>query len=266
MTKVKIILISFLIILIALISVLFGAVFRVRNQVVVCVGEDKQYCENLKDEILESSGIKNGNSTFMLNKQDAISNIEKTHPYIKVVQIKTTSVTSIEIKVKKRYEMFYSVVNGKNYVLDEDLKVLRISDIAPTAILFNETKLAITNNTEIADFVGTNYHQQISASLVEGLWTHARLERDEMISAISSISFENGYSLNEAYTRLILATNSGVKIDICKPEVNLAEKLNICFSTLNDDEFTEQQKSEGTIKIYLDKDGNQQVGYFKPAE
>ena len=263
MTKVKIVLISILTILIALIAILFGAVFRVRKQTVLCVGEDKVYCEELQQEILTSSGIKNGKSIFMLDKQQAITNIEKTHPYVKVIQIQTTGVTSIEIKVRKRYEMFYAKANGKNYILDEELKVLRITEIVPEAMLLDVTKLSITNNTEVGDFVGTEYHQEITSSMVLGLYTHALLERSEMIETIKSISFLEGYSLSENYTRLIIETKTGVKMDICKPETNLADKLNICFSTYNDDDFTAEQKTKGTIKIFLDTEGNEKVGYFE---
>jgi len=101
---------------------------------------------------------------------------------------------------------------------------------------------------------------------VEGLYTHALLERNEMISSIEKISFGEGFSLNEGYTRLIIKTKTGVEMDIYKPEQNLAEKLNICFSTYNDEDFTSEQKTQGVIKIYLDKFGNEKIGYFEPTE
>lgn len=264
MTKFKIVLLSILILLIALAAVLFGAVFRVREQNIVAVGEDVEYCNNLKDEILNAGNIKNGSSIFMLDKQSAINNIEKTYPYVKVVQIKTTGVTSIEIKVRKRYEMFYATANGKFYVLDEDLKVLRITDLLPNAILFNVTKLSITNNTKEGDFVGSDYYRSVANDLVAGLYSNALLDRAEMIDAIAEISFNKGVTLHEEYNRLVLLTQTGVEMDICKPEDNLAQKINICFSIYQDDDFTEQQQSEGRIKIYLDENGNQKVGYFQP--
>lgn len=261
MAKLKRFLIVFLILLTTLTAVLFGAVFRVKKQSVIALGEDVEYCQNLQNEILKSANIKNGKSIFMIDKEKSIENIEKTHPYIKVVQIKTTSLTSIEIKVRKRFEMYYSEVNGKFFVLDEDLKILRISEIKPEVTNLN-ANLNITNNTKVGDFVGSNFYKQVAYNLFVALYTNAGMERVKINSFINSVSFDEGYCLTEQYNRLILETSSGVEMDICKPTTDLNQKINICFSAYNHQDFTAEQKSSGVIKIYLDENGNQKVGYF----
>ncbi len=267
MTKAKIILISILIFIIALASVLFGAVFRVRKQSLVAVGEDVQYCEELKTEILSSSGIKNGQSIFMINKDLAISNIEKAYPYIKVIQVRTTSFIEIEFHVRKRFETYYSEVNSKYYILDEELKVLKIQSVGevekPNLSEFDSSKLGIDSNTKVGDIVSTKYYQQIANDLYGALYSNALLDRDKISSKITSISFDEGFTLYGSYTRLILQTTTGVKMDICKPETNLNNKINICFSTYNSENLTTEQKASGVIKIYLDENNIQHVGYFE---
>jgi len=265
MTKAKIVIFSIFIFLIALISVLFGAVFRIRNQTVLCLGEDVSYCESLKEKILSSSGIKNGKSTFMLDKDTAINNIEKANPYIKVIQIKTTGVTEIEIQVRKRYETYYLEANDKFYIVDEELKVLQVIENTEPKPEFVKIKtdIEIGEGISAGDFVLDKYTQDITSKLYIALYTNALKDRNELYQHLSEISFDKGLTLSGEYVRLILTTVTGVKMDICVPEENLNEKVNICFSVYEDDEFTEEFKQSGTIKIYLDEEGNQKVGYFE---
>ncbi len=265
MTKAKIVLISLLVSILALMAILFGVVFRVKKQVVKAAGEDKEYCLSISKEIQKSAGIKKNSPIFMLNKEKAITKIEKAHHYIKVVQIKTISPIKIEIKVRKRFEMFYIESNNKYYILDEDLKVLKITDIKPSLIQLNIPKLSITSDTEEGEFVGTKQSRKTIYNLFIALYEDALMDREQIKSFISNINFETGYATTgEAkFNRIILQTNMGVKMDIYKPEQNLKDKINKCFSLYNDDEFTEEFKTEGRIKVFLNGKGEEEIGYFK---
>jgi len=166
--------------------------------------------------------------------------------------------------VRKRYEMFFVKDNEKYYILDEDLKVLRITDHEkPNLTELNISTLSINSNIQAGDFVGTKELSKITYNLFVGLYTQALLNREDIPTIITTVSMQEGVTINESYNRLILQTSKGVKMDIYKPEVNLAEKINICFSTYNSSNLTEEQKQQGTIKIFLDENGNQKIGYFE---
>ncbi|MBR6778823.1 MAG: FtsQ-type POTRA domain-containing protein [Clostridia bacterium] len=262
MKKALIISSSILLFLIVLAGILFGAVFRVRKQNIVIVGEDVEFVQEIKDEILASAGIKNGKSIFMLDKETAINNIEKTYPYVKVIQIKTVSVTEIQIIVRKRFDTYYVENNSKYYILDEDLKVLAINEIQPNLTKYNSSGIIINNNTKVGDFVGNNYAKQAAYDLFVALYEKANMDREAMSENVLSVSFATGYTLSESYVRMILETKQGVTIDIYKPEQDLGRKIHICYTAISAPEV----ETGGTIKIFLDQNGLEKIGYFAPQQ
>ena len=279
MSKTKIAIISTVVGILAIIAILFGLVFCLRKEEVVVVSNEANI-EISSSEIINSAGLKHGTSIFMLDKETAINNIEKDFPYVKVIQIKTVSVIKVEIHVRSRVEMFYVQNQNKYYILDEDLKVLRIletgideniEETLNNLILLNLSNHGITSNTVVADFLSTEYYRQVVSDLYGALYSSAMLDldsdgqtdylsRSDIINVIDSVEFSQGYSLDEAYTRVILNLNNSFKIDIGKPEENLNYKVNVCFSAYN--ELSEEQKATGSIKYYYTAEGEAKAGYF----
>lgn len=279
MSKTKIAIISTVVGILAIIAILFGVVFCLRREEVVVVNNEANI-EISSSEIINSAGLKHGTSIFMLDKDTAINNIEKEFPYIKVIQIKTVSVIKVEIRVRSRVETFYVQNQNKYYILDEELKVLRIletgideniEETLNNLIVLNLSDLGITSNTVAADFLSTKYYRQVINDLYGALYSTAMLDLDsdgqteylsraDIIDVIDSVEFDVGYSLDEAYTRVILNLNNGFKIDIGKPEENLSYKVNVCFSAYN--KLSEEQKATGSIKYYYTAEGEAKAGYF----
>lgn len=251
----------------AILLILFGAVFVLRKQSVVFIDDANQALNISENDIINTAGLKKGKSIFMLDKDKATANIESTYPYLKVVQIKTTSAVRVEIKVRRRFEMYYSYVEKfkKYYVFDEDLKLLRITEIEPTNLTYlNLSNLGITANTLEGNFVGDEYSQKIIYDLFTSIYKTVKIDgnfltREQICSLVTDIEFKSGYTLDEEYTRVILTTSYGVKIDIGKPEDNFEYKINFCFATLN--ALNEEQKSKGTIKFFYLGDGTEIKGY-----
>ncbi|MBQ8615310.1 MAG: FtsQ-type POTRA domain-containing protein [Clostridia bacterium] len=278
MTKKSIIWLAIFVTLIALIGILFGAVFCLRNQNVKVVDGSALLVD--KSEIIQTAGFKNGKSIFMIDKDKAISNIEAKYPHIKVVQIKTTGLLSIEISVRTRHEMYYTEANEKYYVLDEDLKVLNIieettSESEPT----NLTKIvageiSISTTTEVCDFVGTNHQRLVAYDLFVAMntvvtktdgETETYLDREDIKSMLKTVDFEEF----DTFNKLIITTKYGVKLDIEKPENNLQNKINICFSTIETflaSTETENKEQSGTIKIYYNLNNEMQCIYIPQTE
>lgn len=238
MTKKSIIISSILLSIVALMAILFGAVFRLRN-----VSVEVQPGANItvtNDKIIESANLKKGKSIFMLDKQSAINNIEQTYAEIKVVQIKTTNLMSVKIVVRERKEMFYAEHNSAYYCLDEDLKVLRLTEVEPTNLIKITTDIGITSNTKKCDFMSQDY-AKITYNMFVGMYTNVKVEgryaeRDDMCNLVESIEIKTAHALTEdgnggfEYTNLILKTRAGVVMQIANPNTDLGRKINICFA------------------------------------
>lgn len=242
MTKKSIIISSILLSIVALMAILFGAVFRLRN-----VSVEVQPGANItvtNDKIVESANFKKGKSIFMLDKQSAINNIEQTYAEIKVVQIKTTNLMSVKIIVRERIEMFYAEYQNTIYCMDEDLKVMRIfaktSESEPTNLIKITTDIGITSNTKKCDFMSQDY-AKITYNMFVGMYTNVKVEgryaeRDDMCNLVESIEIKTAHALTEdgnggfEYTNLILKTRAGVVMQIANPNTDLGRKINICFA------------------------------------
>ncbi len=279
--KAKIITISIVLSILALILILFGAVFCLYKQDVVFIGDRTSTIDITNEEIIESAGLKKGRPIFSLDKETAINNIERTYPYLKVIQINTVSAIRIEISVRERYEMYYTYSDStkKYYVLDEELKVLRISNIEPIGITKLESSilgedmldiLGITSNTIVSDFLSTENYRGITYELFVSMYntvmiddagTDRYVDREDIKSLITKLQFAKGYTLEETYDRVILNLSNGFIVDIGKPQENFQDKVNICFSAL--DTLIENGETSGTIKYtYLD-DGAERINFIR---
>lgn len=254
MTKKSIITTSILLSILALILVLFGAVFRLRQIDVEISLQEGSAVAVTKEDILTASKLKRGGSIFMVDKQTAIDNIEQTYSEIKVVQIETVSVVKVKIVVRERVEMFYAEYQNTYYCMDEDLKVMRIfaktSESEPTNLIKIETDIGITSNTKICDFMNKTY-ASISYDWFVAMYTNVMMsnryvERADICSLVATISFEKAYALIDEgenavqYTKLVLKTRSlnegatgGIVIEIANPETGLGKKVNMCFVAYN---------------------------------
>lgn len=283
MTKKSIIWLSIIIFVLVLTGVLFGFVFCLRNQTVKILGDSPIL--PTKEKILETASLKNGSSIFMLDKEKATNNIETTYPYVKVVQIKTTNLTSVEIVVRARHQMYYAEFNDNFYILDEELKVLTINlpeESIPAVEPINLIKiekdvLNITINTKAGDFVGSAYQTQVAYDLYNAMInTVTKVEnegsaeenevyftRDDVKDMLRLVEFEE----YNTFSKIIITTKHGVKLDIEKPTNELTKKINICFSTIesflsSEEQETKEKAESGTIKIYYDLNGEQKIIYI----
>ena len=281
MKKSGVISLSIIIFLIALSGVLFGVVFCLRDQKVIIL--DKSELEISNEDIIKTAGLKKGQSIFMIDKDKAISKIEAKYPYLKVVQIKTTSVTEIEICLRARHDMFYAKHNNNFYILDEELKVLTIIENnesnEPTQLTrIEETALNINDLTKVCDFVGNEKQQKAVKELYVALITtvaktegegeeaiEVAITREDVCDILKNIQFE----VFETYNKMVITTKYGVKLDIENPTQNMQDKINICFATIEhflSDPQTESKAQTGTIKIFYDIENNQKCVYIPHAD
>ncbi len=279
MKKGSIITLFLITVVLATIGVLFGAVFCLRTQNVTIIGDALFDISN--DEIIRSAEIKNGNPIFMINKDTAINKIESAYPYVKVIQIKTISLTEIDIRIRARHEMCYKEQNDNYYIMDEELKVLKIIKASedgeesnkPTHLIYVENEMAnINSETVEGDFVGTDYQKEVGQILYYSFVNNVKEKtpetteyytRADMCDIVKSIKFES----KSSFDKIVITTKYGIKFDIENPSIDLTHKMNVCLSTVNSliDEGLGREKS-GTIKIYYSLEGVQQNVYIPASE
>ena len=283
MSKKAVISLSIIVFLIALIGILFGAVFCLRSQTVTVVGETP--IEISKEEIITTAGLENGKSIFMLNKEEAINKIEATYPYVKVIQIKTTSLTKIDIIIRSRHDMCYAKNGNNYYVMDEELKILKIipaisegeESNEPTELIhIHGENINLNSSTMVCDFVGSSEQKQTMYDLYNAMINvvtktegekgdnkEVYFSRKDVCETLKEIEFKE----YETFSKIIITTKHGVKLDIENPNEDLQNKINICFSTIKSliEEGKDREKS-GTIKIYYDLQNNQKFVYIEEGE
>jgi len=276
MSKGKIITLSIIGFIIVLTTILFSAVFRLKKQTVVA-SADVTYSS---EEIVKAAELKRGQSIFLIDKESAINKIEAKFADLKVIQIKTTSLTEIEIKVRKRYPTYYIKNLGSYYVLDQDLKVLNVvadSEAEQIANIENLVKIStkpqnLNVETKVADFLGTENEQNMSYNLFSAVYSTkiptaitGAEAYTEFCNLIKEISFAKGYTANgQAYDRLIIKTKQGMSFDIGKATNDLTHKINLCFTAMESEDIAD--KTIGTITISYDETGKEIKTYSDGIE
>lgn len=255
MSKGKIITFSIITFIVLLNIVLFGFVFVLKKQSV-------EFVDNLnipEEEIIKTANLKNGKSTLLLDKQSAIENIEKTYSKVKVIQIETVSLFEIKIVVRPRYELYYVAANSKFFILDEDLKVLEITDTEPTELIKVSMKLNLDDNTQKCDFIGTDKQQENLLNLYIAMYSavidsNYKQASEDICDKIISVDLEDN--------KIIVLTRNGVTLDIAKPQEDLTNKINLCFSTINKLEEEGKDVLGKTIKIFYEAEGKEYKCYL----
>ena len=173
----------------------------------------------------------------------------------------------------------YNDTNQTYYVLDEELKVLRISDVEPTGITKievsllgenNSDVLGITGNTIVSDFLSNENYRSITYNLFVSMYntvmipdgdTNRYVNRDDIKELVTNVQFAKGYTLLESYDRVVITTSTGFVIDIGKPQDNLEYKVNLCFSAIDDLKL--QGESKGTIKYTYLENGDERISFIR---
>lgn len=106
--------------------VLGAAVFVVREITVLA----PETLAELKPKIVSDSNIKQNTSIFSLSEERVAKSIEKSNPYVMVVDVERVFPNSVRIRVEERKPIIGVKLenDGRTVLLDEELKILEITD------------------------------------------------------------------------------------------------------------------------------------------
>ena len=156
--------------------------------------------------------------------------------------------------------MFYAEYNSNYYCLDEDLKVLRITEIEPVNLIkISAEKLNINSDTKEKMFLNKDL-AKLTYNFFVAMYENVKIdddhyaERADICNLVNSLDFETDYALTDngnnavKFINLIVVTREGLKMQIASPEKDLGRKINICFATYKKLE----DKTAGKIVIKYD--------------
>lgn len=217
--KKKIIIISSSVIvgIIALIILLAFTLFSVKT-IDVDFKSSRENSLATNEEIVEASGIKNGGSVLFQNKDAYAENLEKTYPYIKVINIETVFPSKLVIHVVERSQVYAFEYGEKFLICDNELKILRIEDEfvseQDNSILVKGAEI-IEKNYAPADYLNISNF----ADIYEKLYENNR-KLSEQRAMIKEINFllerDDVYKKDTLSAKLVLFNGQTFKFKNCE--------------------------------------------------
>lgn len=217
------------------------------------------------EAIIDASGLPKGKNIMFLKKQKYIDNIEKSYPYLEVINIETSFPSKLTIHLRERQPFYAVQSDGKYLLLDSSLKVLEeLEEFFSTRT--NAILLPFDFGAELGEFVSldylTDFYDAIllnSKSREDGLATFKQIEYFESENEI--------YHNKEKGLKLTL--HSGREIYLHNAAYGLAYKLNKFYAVENSLHklsgvlSTEQlQYSEIHINNYQGSNYTEEDSYF----
>ena len=265
---------SILVGIVAIFTILFGMVFRVRD-IQVVHGKDFYHKTEI-NQIIKDSKLRKNIGIFSVDTDKISANIEKEYPNIRVDSVNIASFTSVKIKLSNREPLYYVVEEAVYYILDEDCKVLEVTNnnLRASGYIKLNNMFNLGSSVQAGDFLGGKY-AKLCNSLYKSIYSCAMLnldngsgeyedrylEREDMCQVINDISLTQVNELKGKVDKIVLSTSFGSKISIIDPQQDLDLKINMAFSALRtiiaqDAEDGTNLSTTGTIAVRYSYDDN----------
>lgn len=197
--------------------------------------------------IAESAKIEG--SVFFFSRKEAKNNLEKAHPYLRVVGFEIVFPNQVIIHAAERETLFATSINAFYYALiDEDLKVLEKVSVSqyqssqnPEILLSNFT--FVNTNAAVGDFLdASSAREKESVKQLKNALLRNNRNNSVAKASFASFTFHNevidGTQINAL--QLIMSDHLGFVTTIYNIENALPEKLECYFrsrTALNMDEI-----------------------------
>lgn len=219
-TKRLVILLSIFALLI-LIVILSSTLFSLSKVELAFLEVPTNYTIKNSQDIIDSGDFNYNRSIFLVNKDAHSAKIEAQFPNLKVVNIETKFPNKLVVQVVERQEFLalYQFDIDKYYVVDGDMKILRIVDNA--LAVSGIAQCMVTQdlqNYKVGDFIAYDKETTILSELASAFWRCGYSEK-EMNALVKSVYVDN---VNKELT---ISTYCKFRFTIKAPETKLAEKL-----------------------------------------
>lgn len=227
-------------------AVLFSTVFCVSSINIVWHTTTQNFTG--KDaEIVESGGIKQGESIFLVAKEQSAKTLEQNYPYLKVLAVESVFPSKIQLHLIEREALFCSQIETNKYVVfDQDFKVLEIKNGIYSSTNKNPILLNVDlsgNELTIASFVENDLCNIFKTFQINFEKMDFNIVRQKAFIVDAQI-------LND---RMILNTFSGVQIQIFAPKIRQQEKIAMALKVYQT--LSASKKASGIVGVYENTEG-----------
>lgn len=219
-----------------------------------------------QEEIFNASKLEFGKSIFFVDKSSAVKNVEKSNPYIKVVNIETVFPNKLIFHVAERQELFAVKYENKYLILDDEGKVLKIKDnfinTAENAILldnYDVNKTASQNDINTKSQIFHEYKEGEFVVNKEGLISLAKTLKEWKTSYVHLRA--HIISISTIGEDLFINMRCGLTIKVFHSSVDLSNKINLAFSIYDKAEDVEN-KTLLEIRSVKNQNGNYELKGF----
>ena len=196
-----------------------------------------------QDEVTKVSGLKINSCILFLNKNNAVENIEKNFPYIKVVNIETKFPNYVVVHFAEREEVF--AVQGANdrfYITDGELKVLRIVENAEGYVSTRHNPILLSGfqieNAEVkrGETLRIKQHGELLQSVAQSLLlcNHDAVEQKSLFKQITLKYSETQDILSGEGDYLQVVDYNDFVANFYSPSKNLTEKFQVYFAGMSE--------------------------------
>ncbi len=234
-----------------LIIVLSSTVFAVASARLIWYNQPTGTLATINNEnILDSSGVA-GNSVFLLDRDEAIQNLEERYPRLRVIDIEICWPNIMTVHAIERQEVYAVAMPSGYAITDEYLRVLdTVSSFSSTNI--NPVILnlpSLETDYKKGDTIPHDYFR----TFIELYNAFIALGRDltDMRAMCASIDYTNA--------KLTIATHFGVTIILDNPTQNTQAKMRMAIATL--DKLGTEDYGHGTI-VVLVNDENELIADY----
>lgn len=179
-----------------------------------------------QEEIIQS-GEFSKSCVLFYNKNKAKEKIEKKYPYIKVINIETKFPASFVIHVTERQEVYALSKDDKVYYLDEQLKVLRITEEEFVSTSENPIEIkGVGTGLELGEKAEIEGYSDIYSAFLQ---SNFNLGMQKEI--FKEIQFKREYDSNvkQEYLNAYISLFNGQTIKILDTEYGLKYKANLAL-------------------------------------
>lgn len=268
MKRKKFVILISILLVVTLIIVLASTVFTLKTLSFNFLNERYVYASKTDDDYVKNVKVPYGESIFLLNKKDLISDLEKSNAYLQVVSIETTFPSNIVVHVAEREELYAIKLSDNNYAItDKSLKILRFCDdayllrsgyLAPIVVDVRYDDFDISDGKyELCDTIDEPHVTEILGSLsdafeIAGYSTTTLKGFATKIVLQERGSFVSGESetYDLVFTKTIeITTKYGIKISINDAYNNLDQKL--ALGVVAYEREHDKHNTTGEVLVYV---------------
>ena len=210
--------------LIGLVILLLFTLFALKN-VEVDFRTSTSNLTATSEEIVASGDFAYGTSVIFHSKKGYMENIEKTYPYIKVINIETVFPNKFVIHVAEREEV-YAIAKNENefYITDQEFKVLKVVDsfLSEQSNPILLSGVEVKEEKEVGQFLEVEGYEDVYSALIKN--NRLLFEQQALIQEINFEIVKNDKT-NADELLLNIQLFSGQNVQIYNCQKMLKEKI-----------------------------------------